>query len=63
MTKEKDSDYVLNSIKYLIREGKIGAYLNHPGIIKTYCTLYDGLHVYQLLEFIEGNNLYDRNKD
>lgn len=53
----------MNTLGYLVREGKIGAWLNHPGVIKTYCTLYDGLHIYQLIEYIEGSNLYERNKD
>lgn len=33
--------------------------LNHPLLLKTYCTLYDDRNIYQLMEYMEGRTLYE----
>lgn len=48
-----------SSIDYAIRESKIGMNLDHPFLIKTYCTLYDEKNIYQLMEFVEGSTLHN----
>lgn len=36
--------------------------LDHPYLIKTYCTLVDDKHIFQLMEFVEGSTLHNFNK-
>lgn len=45
---------------FLLREGKVGAKLDHPLLMKTYCTLYDKQNIYQLMEYMESSTLYDK---
>ena len=35
--------------------------LEHPFLIKTYCTLLDEENIFQLMEFVEGSNLQKLN--
>lgn len=37
--------------------------LDHPYLIKTYCTLYDEKHIFQLMEFVEGSTLQNHNNE
>lgn len=37
---------------FLAREGKVGSKLDHPLLMKTYCTLYDKHSIYQLMEYM-----------
>lgn len=37
----------------------MGGKLNHPLLLKTYCTLYDDRNIYQLMEYMEGHTLYE----
>lgn len=37
--------------------------LDHPYLIKTYCTLIDENNIFQLMEFVEGSTLHNLNKN
>lgn len=49
-----------DNLKELALEYKVGSKLNHPNLVKSFCSFYDRSSVYLLMEYMEGGTLLER---
>jgi aurora kinase, other len=56
--KKIKKELVKDMMKQFIGELKIGLFLNHANVVKTYGLFYDSTFIYVLMEYMEEGSLY-----